>query len=121
LPREIRYIIFSDEEVERAVADLLTRLDRQFDPRHIRSTAISHASDGALVCVVMLDAAAPYLRLEVSEPDLMSALLLYCRNRNIPLPVKADKHLEITGGGFALVASIRSRSQAPDSARASRP
>ncbi len=119
LPREIRYIIFTDEEVDRAVADLLTRVDRQFDPRHVRATAISHAPDGTLVCIVSLHSDSPYQRLEVSAADLMSAILLYCRERNIPLPVRADKHLEITSRGFTLVATIRSRLQlaAPGRAR----
>ncbi len=120
LPREIRYIIFTDEEVERAVIALLTKVHRQFDPRHVRATTISHASDGTLVCIVSLHADSPYQRLEVSAPDLMSAMLLYCRERNIPLPVRADKHLEITGSGFSLVATIRSRLPLAESGRASR-
>ena len=103
---EVRCIIFSAEEVNAAAVTLLCRRDRNLDPNQIRMIEVLPTPGIEPVGRVWLhtDDRRPHLVIETA--DLMTALLLACRQRRIPLPVRAAKRLECTGSGVALVATI---------------
>jgi hypothetical protein len=45
----------------------------------------------------------------VEGPALAAALILYCRDRGIPLPARADKSLQLFGEQVCLVATINAK------------
>jgi hypothetical protein len=42
------------------------------------------------------------MNLRVEQPDILRALIMYCGQRKIPLPVQAEKTLEIQSSRVAL-------------------
>ena len=50
-------------------------------------------------------AASPRTALTLAGRDALGAAILYCRSHHVPLPMKADKRLEIVRGYLALVLS----------------
>jgi hypothetical protein len=99
---EVRYVVFSPDEARSAI---ITFVQRQ--------GTVSAASDVVAVDFVgPNDAPCAVVRLRgQSEPEpttlnaqyLIAALLLYCGDRRIPVPKRAQKQVELSVNGLTLV------------------
>lgn len=103
MPRELRKIVFTAEDLHRAMLDFIGRsgtpiqrgaLERlRFDPAAEPALALTQRPVGGVLSTNMA------FRLA----EVMAALILYCRNRAIPLPRHARRRLERHDEGAAFV------------------
>ncbi|HEY0523396.1 MAG TPA: hypothetical protein VGD08_08400 [Stellaceae bacterium] len=121
MPKEIRYLLFSAQEVQTAVIEFY-RKRRGGAAAAVparRSAAamepglaieLCQRADGEPFALLRVgppggrDAAAA---IELAAPDLVSALILYCKDKRIPIPAGGYKSLEIVGDELGLLTTLR--------------
>ena len=109
MPRELRQIMFRAPEIITAITEYHRRRAialpqgsaigcKVTDNPDLSDTLSIQADDGALSAVTI-------------NPEVLAAsLILYCINRQIPLPAEADKRLQKVGDdGVALIVIKRLR------------
>jgi len=123
MPKEIRYLLFSAQEVQTAVIEFYRkRRGGAAAAVPARRTAaamepglaieLCQRADGEPFALLRVgppggggrDAAAA---IELAAPDLVSALILYCKDKRIPIPAGGYKSLEIVGDELGLLATLR--------------
>lgn len=119
MPREVRYILFEQAELARAISDWSRMNGRQLPASSIWSVAVTERADGVDVIYrvghehratrdqVIIDHS-------IDEYDLTAALLRYCRQTGIPLPRRAAKRLEVIDGALALLITGYQADRTPD-------
>ena len=111
LPSEIRHILFRPVEVVQAVTEFYKQTSRHLPPGNVVQGKTTGSENGHDVGFLIYFAAnaraaqpdAPYEQLEISGARLVAALILYCRNRNIPLSARTDKLLQRFGDQVCLI------------------
>ena len=109
MPQEIRHVLFNDREVCEMVFDLLAS---RGDHRRITAAKSEVGTDEAMGATVKLHYSeansSERTTMLINSRDALSAAILYCRSRRVPLPMKADKSLQIVRGYLTLVLSSAS-------------
>jgi hypothetical protein len=105
--KEIRAIVFTDEEVQLALAEHQIRRGKPL-PGRIATAAM--ANNPVSVTVELIDQSGRRTSLTFSETELAASMIAFCIARKVPLPAKAEKQVELLSNGVALMISI------PDSA-----
>ncbi len=82
------------------------------DHRRITGAKAEVAADEVMGTIVKLhyseQTSSERTTLLVNSRDALSAAILYCRSRRVPLPMKADKSLQVVRGYLTLVLSSAS-------------
>ena len=113
MPQEIRHVLFNDREVCEMVFDLLAS---RGDKRSITGARIEIGDEesGAFIKMHYSGQASPERHvLALAGREALAAAILYCRSHHVPMPVKADKHLQIVRGYLTLVMSSASATRSP--------
>jgi hypothetical protein len=105
MPKEVRYLIFSNEELYQAlVADLRARsypLPRGF----LKSISLGTSEQLEVTLVYLSDKGSEFpIRFEYH--DVLRAMIVYCGQRNIPLSAKSTKTLEVKNGMLGLMCTL---------------
>lgn len=112
MPSEMRQILFRTPEVAQAVTEYHRRMRTPLPAGTIvRCTAESDDSDSAtrVRMVIALDdpetthPGGAHREIVIDGPPLAAALILFCRDRRIPLPANAKKSLQRVGDQVGLV------------------
>jgi hypothetical protein len=106
--RELRFILFSDEEVVIALLDHHYpnwRRSRQFDIGKARLEIDAQAPE-AIRIALLGRFAGTWQRRGFRNEDVLAALLGYCRSARIPLPLRGVKALEMMQGRLAMRVTI---------------
>lgn len=120
MPTEIRHILFSPAEMVVAVSDFSRRTGKPLPPGSVVGCRINSAvEDGVELVRFSLSIASAAAAGNVCEQrevtsggsNLAAALILFCRDRRIPLPSDADKSLRRFGDQVALVVTRNPRRQ----------
>ena len=126
MPKEIRYLLFSAQEVQTAVIEAYRkRRGGAAAAVPARRTAaamepglaieLCQRADGEPFALLRLGPpggggggrdASP-AAIELAAPDLVSALILYCKDKRIPIPAGGYKSLEIVGDELGLLTTLR--------------
>ena len=105
MPQEIRHVLFNDREVCELVFDLL---ESRGDKRTIKAPRLEVGEEEGTVFIKLtysIPTSPERQTLVVAGRDALAATILYCRSHHVPLPMKADKALQIIRGYLALVLS----------------
>ena len=105
MPQEIRYLLFSNAELYQALS-AASRVDGRPLPRgFLKEVILGEAAsiDVTLICVTDEGAEAP-IRFE--QHQIISSLIGYCRQRQIPMCAQAVKTLEIKNARIALLCTL---------------
>lgn len=101
-PSEMRRIVFTHDEV-------LVALSRYaVEPRDRRETSrfvtcrVLRSPRLQVLAELESHAGGPVQEIEVDPPTVADALLRYCAASGVPIPMKADKELEVIGENLAL-------------------
>lgn len=120
MPREIRHVQFDPQDLRAALTAYLRQMswtspisgigaiDLSDDPFGPVATVVTHTPQGARALVVPAE-------------DLHAALLMYCQQARIPLPIRSVKTLQRSGDTLILDISRstgRSRHDSPPPRRA---
>lgn len=105
MPREVRYVLFSEEELYRALINDLR--ERHLPMPHGFLTRIV-LGKGAPIDVTVICATDEGVEIPTrfESEDVLRSLILYCAERSIPMSKKAVKTLEIKGGMLTLVCTL---------------
>jgi hypothetical protein len=110
MPTEIRHVIFSEEEALEALRWHSIGVGRPFpfgavmriDTKEPPSVIVTSAADKD-------DLAAA---LSFSTEQLLTALLLFCHKKRIPLPVRGSKEIAVVSGRLMLIVTLLARQRA---------
>lgn len=103
--KELRCIVFNEQEVANAIVD---RKRRRREPLPSgRIVRVTYESSPALSVTLHLadDEGATETR-SVRDEEAMAAVIAYCMNRKIPLPVESDKFLYLVNGNLTLMITM---------------
>ena len=119
MPSEIRHIMFRPGEVVQALANYYRRLGEPLPAGTVlRCNPECHETGGIVRVRFAIapdqghggeqpaDGGSTHREMIAEGPALAAALILYCRDRGIPLPARADKSLQLFGEQICLVATI---------------
>jgi hypothetical protein len=94
---EIRHVVFTEDEIRRLIGSFIGKQGHGRQQVLIGTEIIGH--DDAPAVVARLSTGA----VNIPATDLVSALLLHCRNHRIPIPQRSQKKVQRWAGGLALV------------------
>jgi hypothetical protein len=119
MPTELRHLLFRPAEVVQAVKEYRRRMGHSLPPGTILSCGPECDSSGEILCfrlTLVADAGAGTAHpkrgdggrqdMVIQGPALAAALILYCRDRKIPLAASAGKSLQLFGDQVCLVTTI---------------
>ncbi|NKC32277.1 hypothetical protein [Falsiroseomonas selenitidurans] len=109
VPKEVRYIVFSAEEVQVALAEGLAAADPGWARANPRVRLdMATAPSGEVVARLVPPAPRPGRRRDwtFQATDILPLLLQACRRHRIPLPLRGQKRLEMLGSGLCLTVTL---------------
>lgn len=103
MPTEIRHIIFTQDEVVRAVVEYHKRTANPLPSGAI--VKLEFEREPEVRCALHLDLDAGHTRqiFWIENALLAAALIFFCINNRIPLPTRAAKQLQMLNDKVALV------------------
>ena len=119
MPSELRHILFRPSEVVQAIREYQVRMQQPLPHGYVVDCGPeTDESSGALrfrmkiACDEDKPSSEPRTvrkELVIQGPTLAAALILFCRDRKIPLPASADKSLQRFGEQIGLVTTYNPR------------
>lgn len=110
MPAEVRFIVFSLDEVRNAATSYVIRQDPSISPFDVVSVEVVGPKEtpGAVIQVQASSAnrVIGQSLIHLDQQHLTAALIMHCYERRIPLPKAAEKKLELTVNGLTLVSTI---------------
>ncbi len=108
MPREDRRIIFSYDEVYKAIFALCVQREMKKPPAGAIMAVEASMADPTKVSVRIENTltGGPVMFVDYSRDYLAAALMLYCRTCRIPLPKTAEKSVELMPEGVMLRVQI---------------
>ena len=104
MPLDVRKISFSQDEVVWAILELSHTNIALLTPGKIVGIAFGDMPDVTVTLTIRKNPAAPATTVTLPSVAIAAALILYCVNRNIPLPARVAKRIERLGDGVCLIA-----------------
>ncbi|KAA0592025.1 hypothetical protein J2848_003781 [Azospirillum lipoferum] len=108
--KELRCLVFTDQEVVRAVLDRRRRVKDTL-PVGTVSKVVYHRhegpeQEGIETRLTITDDNGVVTELGLPETEVTAALVGYCMGRRIPLPVASDKMLHLINGALTLMITM---------------
>lgn len=103
--KELRCIVFNEQEVANAIIDRKRRRREPLPAGQI--IGVNYETGPALVVLlrVMGDDGVTETR-TVTDEEAMAAVIAFCMNKKIPLPVESDKFLYLVNGNLTLMITM---------------
>lgn len=108
MPRELRKIIFSRDEVQAALVNHLLHAGRSMPNRSIDRLEIGNGSP-AVILVFQPGDPTEIQEWPFSQEEVAAALIRYCGRYAIPMPRAAKKRLQPDDDSLALIFSLDHR------------
>ncbi|MGF7174602.1 hypothetical protein [Azospirillum doebereinerae] len=103
--KELRCLVFTDQEVIKAVLDRRRRMREPLPVGTVESITHRNA-DGIETVLKVVDDDGGVHDLTLPEAEVAAAMVAYCMGRRIPLPVASDKTLNLINGGLTLMITM---------------
>lgn len=103
MPTEFRHIIFSHEETLTAIVEYRKRTSDPLPSGNVVKFVAIGDPDIRVEMVIDPDQLRGQRRVVISRDDLATALIMYCIDHHIPMPVKSTKFLQLFGALVGLV------------------
>jgi len=125
--KELRCILFNEREVAAAVIERRRRMREPLPTGTVDRMTFKHGPEGIVSVLHLTDDDGIKHEVKVADPEVASALVAYCLGRRVPLPVDADKFLQVINDHLALMIRVSGvakkkpgqAQQGPQQARAS--
>jgi hypothetical protein len=105
VPRELRKVIFTRNELQAALVSHLLHAGRSMPSRSIDRLEIGEGL-AAVTIVFQPDDSADVQQWALSQEEVAAALIRYCGQFSIPLPRAAKKRLQMDNNSLALLFSL---------------
>ena len=108
VPRELRKIIFTAEELVLAVKSYDRVTEKFLPPGEVRAVRVEQQGGVRLIVSLQLGTSRTIgaTDIDVSPGDVIELLIRACLENNIPIPRRADKFLAVVDGDLAMVMDI---------------
>jgi hypothetical protein len=107
VPRQVRCIVFSREEVVSALVEHRRRRERPLPPGHLERIVTGSGAAGTFAHLrLRADADQETILVAFDNAEIREALIGFCRSRHIPLARKAGKRISPQGSGIALITTL---------------
>ncbi|ACJ00086.1 hypothetical protein [Rhodospirillum centenum] len=103
MPTEIRHIIFTGDEVIRALVEYHKRSGNPLPPGAVIRCQYESLPDLCCLLHLALDADGSRQVFRVERAPLAAALIFFCIHNRIPLPTRATKQIQLLNEQLALV------------------
>jgi len=108
--KELRCLVFTDQEVVRAVLDRRRRVKDTLPVGTVSKIAYHRPEgseqDGIETRLTITDDNGAVTELGLPDTEVTAALVGYCMGRRIPLPVASDKMLHLINGALTLMITM---------------
>ncbi|MEI6558543.1 MAG: hypothetical protein WCO00_09050 [Rhodospirillaceae bacterium] len=106
--KELRCLVFSEQEVLAAVAERRKRLHEQLGDGAIQKVSYQGPGEGGVTATFHgVNARGEEQLTVIQETELSAALVNFCMSRKIPMPVDSDKYLQVINDGLTLMITMR--------------
>jgi len=103
--KELRCLVFKDQEVIKAVSERRRRRGDPMPAGAVRSVSYRVEDEGVVTCLHLDDGETMMLPAD----EVLGALVSHCKSRHVPLPAESDKILYAIRGSLALMITINFR------------
>jgi hypothetical protein len=108
--KELRCLVFSEQEVVSAVVERRRRLREKLPEGSIQRVDYS-TENGVSVTIHVVNDNGKGEVLVIQETEAAAALVNFCMSRKIPMPVDSDKYLQVINDGMTLMITMRFNKQ----------
>lgn len=112
--KELRYLLFSNEELYLALLSWLRVRNAELSLAFLKRLTINNLGKPDIT-IDYVNNKGVELAHRFDDQDVVSALILYCRENHIPLSARAAKSLEIHDGAIGLLCKLSPKSHADHS------
>jgi hypothetical protein len=109
MTNELRKIIFDEEEVQAAIVNQCLRAERKLPQGNIEKVEIT--DDPGQIVIFSYAHEDGTKKVEFDRDQVGAALILYCKNKKIPLPYDGVKVLKKDGGRLAMMINLDQNSK----------
>jgi len=103
--KELRCLVFTEQEVVRAVLDRRRKRREPLPQGTVRGVTYDD-HDGVHTTIKVVDDYGEDQSMRLSEAEVAAALVGHCMGRKIPLPVESDKCLHLINGALTLMITM---------------
>lgn len=105
MPKEVRYLLFSNEELYQALINDLRVRACPMPKGYLKKINLSRDDKFDVTLVYATDQGSD-LAVRFEEADVLRALIAYCCSRHIPMAAKATKSVEVKDGLVGLLCTL---------------
>ena len=110
MTKEVRYMLFSNEELYQALTLHLRSRNFELPKGFLKSIQIGETGMPVIALTYVCDKGGD-LAFRFDNQEVLGALIGYCRHFHIPLPSKGAKTLEIKDGSIGLLSTMNFKTQ----------
>lgn len=104
--KELRCILFNEREVATAIIERRRRMKEPLPPGTVEKLTFENGPNGTSSQLVIVSDDGTRAELRFADPEVASALVAYCLGRRVPLPVDAEKFLQVVNDHLALMIRV---------------
>jgi hypothetical protein len=105
MPKEVRYLLFSNEELYQALLNDLRARSQPLPRGFLKNIVLGKAENIDVTLIYVTDKGAE-MPIHFENQEVLRSLIVYCGHRNIPLSAKAVKTIEIKDGMVGLLCTL---------------
>jgi hypothetical protein len=107
LPKQVRCLVFSREEVFSALIEHRRRQKLPLPSGYIEKIVTETGEAGVFAYLrICNDAGRETIQVEFGNAEIQEALIGFCQSRHIPLARRAEKRIVLQGSSTALIATV---------------
>jgi len=116
--KELRYLLFCNEELSLALLSWLRVRNSELSQGFLKRLTINNLGKPDITLTYINNKGGELLH-RFDDQDVVSALILYCRENHIPLSARAAKSLEVHDGAIGLLCKLSEKSYADSTSESS--
>jgi hypothetical protein len=105
MPKEVRYLLFSNEELYQALVNDLRARSYPLPRGFLKNIVLGKGETIEVTLIYVTDKGAE-MPIVFENQEVLRSLIVYCGHRNIPLSAKAVKTIEIKDGMIGLLCAL---------------
>jgi hypothetical protein len=107
LPRQVRCLVFSREEIFSALVEHRRRQKLPLPSGYVEKIVTETGEAGTFAYLrICCDAARETIQVEFDDTEIQEALIGFCQSRHIPLAKRGEKKISLHGSSIALIVTV---------------
>ena len=107
LPKQVRCLVFSREEIFSALVEHRRRLKLPLPSGYVEKIVTETGEAGTFATLrISCDANRETIQVEFDDTEIQEALIGFCQSRHIPLAKRGEKKISLHGSSIALIVTV---------------